>query len=218
MGKYKLIKPTEPLVKQYNRIWDGEQSEEDYQIKIFEDVRVDIRDYFTEKEIKTLGDGDKKILNYYKKKDVFNFFSEINSIYHTRLKTEDVAAEWSLSDETKTLDDLVELCKDKTKSYAYSFASKVFSFMYPNEYPIMDRYVVNMLKTYLNSGISSWGDYQKYIEAYKRFKEKFNLNILSYKEIDKFLWTYGKLLGRYWKNEGVLLFDSTVWYQSKKKK
>ena len=223
MGKYALVKPTEKLVEQYNDIWrgkksDGEQlSEGDYRIQIFEDICVDIRDYLP-KEIKTLSKDDKKIQYYLEKKDVANLFSEINRIYHTWLKPEEIeriAEGWSLSDTTKTVDDLVMHSQKKAGKYAYSFATKVFNFIDPDTYPIMDKYVVNMLKAYNIKGISNWGDYQKYIEAYDEFKKRYSLDKFSYKRIDEFLWTYGKLIQRYWKKEGVLLFDSTVWFEPK---
>lgn len=219
MCQYKPVKPTVDMVKQFNRIWDGLKNEKDYQIEIYEGVYVDITKYL-EDEIESLGKDDIKIQKYCNNNDIANFFSELNSIYHTRIKKEEIleiAAEWSLPDTTKSLDGLVELCKKKTKTYAYSFATKVFSFISPDKYPIMDRYVVNMLKAYNIKGISTWGDYDKYIAAYNEFKEKYELEF-SYKKIDRFLWLYGKLIERYWKNEGVLFFDSTVWYKSKKKK
>lgn len=223
MGKYKLIKPTEALIKQYNRLWNGEYSEKDLTINLFEHVRINIitENYFSKEYIKSFSDDDKEIKEYCKNNDVVNFFSKLNSVYHTRIKTKTIAEKWSLTDTSKTLDDLVELCKQETDSYAYSFATKVFSFIKPDEYPILDRYVANMLKTYLSQqdkdiSISSWGNYSNYVDAYDEFKEEYDLTDFNYKEIDEFLWMYGKLLECYWKKEGVILFDSKVWHKSKK--
>ena len=222
MGKFELIKPTEELIKQYNRLWNSEYSEKDLTVQLFKDISINITKYsFSKEYIKSFSNDDKEIEKYCKNNDVEKFFYKLNSVYHTRLETKDIAAEWSLTDTTKTLDDLVELCKQKTGRYAYSFATKVFSFIAPDKYPIMDRYVVNMLKAYLSQSeesisTSSWGDYSKYVEAYDEFRNKYGLTKLTYKEIDEFLWMYGKLLQEYWKKEGVLLFDSTVWYKSKK--
>lgn len=222
MGKYELIKPTKELIEQYNRIWDGDYSEKDLTIELFKDIRIDITKYgFDKKYIKSLSDDDKEIKEYCDKNDVENFFSKLNSVYHTWIKTEDIEAiaeEWSLTDKPRTLDNLAEISKDKTGSYAYSFSTKVFSFIDKDKYPIMDKYVVNMLKAYFEQSgkkisIFSWGYYSKYKDAYDKFIDLYELGNLSYKKIDEFLWMYGKLLQNYWKKEGVLLFDSTVWYK-----
>lgn len=221
MNEYILINPTTEIVNQYDRIWKGNQNKEDYRIKLFDHICIDIRDYYNLKMIKSFGEQDRMIDDYRKKNDVDMFFAKLNTVYHTRLNTKGIAEAWSsagwtlLPDTTMTPDTLIELCKQKTGSYAYSFSSKVFSFIDPDTYPIMDKYVVNMLRAYGIKGISTWGDYKKYIEAYNEFRKKFKLDTLSYKKIDQFLWTYANLLERYWEKEGVIFFNNTVSYKSK---
>lgn len=223
MGKYELVKPTADLINQYDRIWKGDQTGDDFQVKLFEGVSVDIRKEPYNSIFKGLVENEKKINGYRRNNDVKGFLSELNRVYHTRLKTEEIAQAWfsegfSLSPDTaKTVDDLVDLCGRKTNRHAYSFSTKVFNFIDPDKYPIMDKYVVNMLRAYGIEGISAWGDYQKYTQAYYMFKIQFELKDFSYKKIDQFLWTYAKLIELYWQEEGVVLFNSTVTYQIKQK-
>ena len=225
MGKYELIEPTVELIKQYDNLWRKDKPDEkDYHIPLFKHISIDIRK--TELDIRSFGKKD-EMIDDYRTSDVRKFFFELNKVYHTRVNTKGIAEEWSskerslASDTTMTLDRLVELCKEKTRKNHYSFATKVFSFIDPDTYPIMDKYVVNMLKTYLElDSITPWGNYQNYIAAYERFKDKYGLNKssdkLNYKMIDQFLWTYAYLLQWYWKNEGVMFFDDTVTYDSQK--
>ena len=44
---------------------------------------------------------------------------------------------------------------------------------------------------------NKWGDYSEYKKSYEDFKTDFALSDCTMKEIDKFLWTYGKILEKY---------------------
>ena len=118
-----------------------------------------------------------------------------------------------VKNERITLPTFVKICKEETLKYQYSFATKVFSFIDRDNYPILDSYVVTMLEAYncYNYGMiskSKWGNYNEYKKNYNKFVNKFNLK-KNFKEIDKFLWTYAKILEWYWEEEiGVLRFES----------
>lgn len=81
---------------------------------------------------------------------------------------------------------------------AYVFASKYCSFHNPEAYPIFDQYSRKALCR-LNADdpfvedLSSTGleDYRYYCKSLDAMMEKYQLRY-SYKEIDKFLWRYGK--------------------------
>ncbi len=85
-----------------------------------------------------------------------------------------------------------------------------------------DKYVVWLLFHYLKEGgkdpkystgaritKSSLGDYRRFIEAYEKFKEDKGLADLNYKEIDIFMWTYGKL----WSRVNNVNMDNDVKYR-----
>lgn len=84
---------------------------------------------------------------------------------------------------------------------AWSFASKFLSFSNPNNYPIMDSYNREMLWEFHANGCDfeydecSYTDYATFCRNMKSFKEFVNERLgtsYSLKEIDMFLWQYGK--------------------------
>lgn len=93
------------------------------------------------------------------------------------------------------VDKIASLVKKKEGgNYAYSFATKFCNRINPNKYPIFDGYVGWLLKYYNHENKENFGKYDSFVEEYKTFKEKFKLTECSYKELDVFLWTYGKAL------------------------
>lgn len=79
--------------------------------------------------------------------------------------------------------------------------------------PIYDSFVVTLLDYYLSEfknecKKSEWVNYRKYKEAYDLFRRLYKLDGFKYKEIDIFLWTYGKALQEYWKKCGILSFTA----------
>ena len=106
-----------------------------------------------------------------------------------------------------------EIATARKKEFArneYSFATKFCNMLNPKAYPIIDKYVVWLLYRYLAADDrfpmqykngkkitkSSFGRYQHFHEAYDEFIDLYNLSDLNYKEIDMFMWTYGKLLNK----------------------
>lgn len=83
----------------------------------------------------------------------------------------------------------------------YSFATKFCSRLNPEEFPIYDRYVDMLLKKYrgkieerTNKKLTSFDlrKYEVFLSVYEDFRQAFDLH-KTYKEIDMFIWTYGKV-------------------------
>jgi hypothetical protein len=218
MNHFELITPTHELVKIFSSFWTSAPIATS--VKLFEDdEEIDLSKYIG--QFKEYGEKDKIIIGMM---NLTEFLEEINSVYHTRVSGIDKIVKKlnglgfnSKDDLAKmikpgemTLPGFVAYCKDATGNYTYSFASKVFSFIDEDKYPIIDSFVATLLKTYKYDGKisrSKWGDYSQYINNYNAFKKHFGLTDLSFKEIDKFLWTYAKILSDYWSDMGVLSYE-----------
>lgn len=94
--------------------------------------------------------------------------------------------------------------------YLYSFATKFCNRINPDKFPIFDSYVAGLLDCYKNNDIyvrklkensnklfnqSNLGNYRIFCSVYNSFSEAFGLNQFNFKQLDIFMWTYGKLLG-----------------------
>lgn len=101
----------------------------------------------------------------------------------------------------------------------YSFASKYCSFHNPAKFPIADSYSKGMLY-YINNCEDSrfhffaqgftqndLNNYHNYCKVYIAFVKHFQLEKLSYKEIDKYLWKYAK----YEMGSRIQITDTTVY-------
>ena len=84
----------------------------------------------------------------------------------------------------------------------YSFATKFCSRHKPKVYPIVDSFVVGMLYEYniqygytYKFSIKDLGKYKIFYDVYNSFIRYFELSSYTFKQIDKFLWQYGKELG-----------------------
>ncbi len=84
----------------------------------------------------------------------------------------------------------------------YSFASKYCNYLNPDQFPIYDSYVEQMLTLYnamehfIDFTKEDLRDYGKFREVVLKFREHFKLEQFSLREIDKFLWLYGIRLVR----------------------
>jgi hypothetical protein len=91
--------------------------------------------------------------------------------------------------------------KKKSKEYYfYSFATKYCSIHNNNCYPIYDNILSRLLKKYKeekivedfnNSNLIIFSEYKKILT---KLKNKYNLDNFSFRDIDKALWQYGKIL------------------------
>lgn len=230
MEKFKLVTPSTSLINQYWTIYNkSDQGEpEDYTVTIFEGVEpVDIREkhYLTKKNYTHKKDDD-KISECLDEHDIKGFLEKLNAAYSTRAKNLVILAndcKWfeQQNKEIKPnmdLDNFVRYCKNVLDMgyYPYSFATKIYSFLDPEKYPILDSYSVTLLNEYLkepgderNAPRERWGCYKNYQEDYDKFRKKYSLSDdLTYKQIDVFLWTYATVLSEYWKQMGVLEFEN----------
>ena len=178
-------------------------------------------------DFQTWKNDDERISTFVEEKNLEEFFKILNGKYHTRLKTEKIADKLTWDELTSmSVDEFVKRCYEKTGRRAYSFATKVFNFIDGNKYPILDSYVVTLLERYLNDwekkqceqdkiiwNKKDWDTYDKYQRAYDDFRDKYQLKELSYKKTDVFLWAYGSAIQKYWKDIGVLSFESVSYKQ-----
>ncbi len=223
MNEMKLITPTCELVDVFNSFWTSKPKTTI--VKLFEnDGEEDIKKYIEKGKFKDYEGKDDEIK---KTQDLQKFLERINGVYHTRISgkkpIEDIKTMLEkvginnkcclvkrIKNGELSLPTFVGYCKEATGQYTYSFASKVFSFIDEDKYPIIDSFVATLLNAYeydkkINK--SEWGDYSQYVNNYYYFKRQFELEELSFKKIDKFLWTYAKILSYYWSDLGVLSYQ-----------
>jgi len=79
----------------------------------------------------------------------------------------------------------------------YSFASKYCSWSNKNQYPIFDSFVEKVLINYRNQKLLNFKNedlrnYPEFKNIINTFRNTFGLTVFSYKELDKFLWKFGK--------------------------
>ena len=88
---------------------------------------------------------------------------------------------------------------DKSRN-VFSFASKYCSWHDQENYPLFDAYVEKLLLAYRAKDKyarfrhSDLRRYSRYKTIVSTFREHYNLTQFSFKELDKFLWLYGKTL------------------------
>lgn len=136
----------------------------------------------------------------------------LNVLYHTHLWQENIIdIEQFLIQggevfESKILSgnmDTVAALADRNNRNCFVFATKYCSFVNPDEYPIYDSLVSNVLyylhnrKPLLEGKLSfemirQNRDYKTFKDIVDMFKKQYGLENCSYREIDKFLWLVGK--------------------------
>ena len=227
--KYKLITPNEEVIKTFNALWTKDDESKITKMKLFEGAEeVDISDWPLLKELENNKKKDEKIRGL-KETDFPEFLKEINKVYSTRLslkkgynwddedwckeKVEKMCKEEKNGGENGSgIAEFINVCKNKTGRNEYSFATKVFSFMCPDSFPILDSISGSLLYQYYTDLFdkpnkkSAWSNYKQYTKDYEAIMNK--LGISSMKEFDIFLWTYGSLISQYWENSGIIKFES----------
>ena len=107
----------------------------------------------------------------------------------------------SADDKAACVDEIASLVKREGYNFAYSFATKFCSRLAPEKYPIFDSHVATLLNGYINNNeisASRFGEYMTFIKEYDEFIKANSLDGFSYKQIDMFLWTYGKTANNYY--------------------
>ena len=250
---FKLIEPNEDIISIFNSFWRWQENPKSadpsfWMVSLFQNEPViniaDEKIPIIEKNVfAKWSDDDKTIERFAEEKNLSEMIKKIDTIYHPliykKLDSSKVDAligglDWN-SFKSAGLTAFVERSKTVVGEYAYSFATKIFSFMGRAEkndnYPILDSYVVTLMDYYLKNGgdkvdksklkkcnRSTWGDYNSFKEAYDLFRSSYKLNESGqngYKEIDTFLWTYGKAIQNYWRKCGILNFSSVQYSPEK---
>jgi len=150
-----------------------------------------------------------------KLKAVLEKCEELNAVYKTHVTPEQVAPCIVKLAKTKDLDarlahgditvveDLVDafVINNPDQPHPYSFATKYCNFSNHDVYPICDSWVRNALTYYQkfhnftqDFNNDDLFDYFAFNDILNDFKRFFSLEGLTAKEIDKYLWTFGKLL------------------------
>lgn len=98
--------------------------------------------------------------------------------------------------------EIATIMKKRNGRYAYSFATKFCNWINPEAFPIIDSYVAWLLRNIMYEGKpvlrNSFGKYDAFINAYDHFMQHAieNGKSLNYKQIDTFMWTVGKIIGK----------------------
>lgn len=150
-------------------------------------------------------------------KDVQSAVILLDSIYHTQLSR--LAAIFAISENIYNMikkENLIEeimnpekpenivskIASAGEKNNNYSFATKFCNRLNPKSFPIYDQYVDELLWKYYKAEDNCFNDisfrkdlrnYDEFLKTYKAFKKCFCLDELNYKQIDEFMWTYGKI-------------------------
>lgn len=229
MEKNNLVTPSTTLIEKYWTIYNKSDhgDPDDYTLPLFEGTKpVNLlkAHYLTQKNF-SHAECDREIRNYLLNGDINRFLRYLNAGYSTRVRNLDKLIDdrnwWYCRNARilpayEDLDDFIRYCHDDLGMgcYPYSFASKIYSFLCPETYPILDSISVTLLNEYLKEPEGKgpmpkcrWHCYQNYKDDYDKFRTKYGLSEdLTYKQIDVFLWTYGTVLDEYWKQMGVLPF------------
>ena len=129
-------------------------------------------------------------LNKFYSTRIYSIFPVAKHILELNIDSRLLEGEVSLVDELKTV-------KIQGESHKfYSFASKYCSHHKPEDFPIYDNYVAKVLRHFRNIDKfvqrKDLKTYTNFVEALDCFKNYYELNRFSRKEIDRYLWLLGK--------------------------
>lgn len=192
MGKRKVVVVPRPCVTEVN-----------YWLKVWDDMK----DYVVQEEAITELFQQK----YRSNKDLKSIIikcSVLNDFYSTNIFKVYPVAKHILSldiDESLSKQDIDLVnriaalkIKDKEKTF-YSFASKYCSHHNQEFYPIYDSYVDLMLRHFRNENKKKFDfrnddlkNYRKFKEILLKFREVYDLQQYSLKDLDRYLWQVGK--------------------------
>lgn len=130
-------------------------------------------------------------------KQLYNLLSESNyRVLDLILNTDKVVNDNSI-EAIQCVDAIARINENKEKKtgYCYSFSTKFCYWIAQDYFPIYDSIANGLLLIYLDKKRPSYfGKYCNFVKAYQSFIEKFSLEECTIKQIDVFLWTYGKAL------------------------
>lgn len=132
-------------------------------------------------------------LNDFYSTNIYNTFSVAKNILNLNIDERLDICDISLVNDIAK----VKMDDGKIKNF-YSFATKYCSHHKPLDYPIYDSYVEKVLKYFRDQDKfykfknSDLKDYEKFKEILIEFKKYYKLDEFTLKDIDKYLWLFGK--------------------------
>lgn len=98
----------------------------------------------------------------------------------------------------QVVDQIAKLTINGKERRNYAFATKYCSFHNPSSYPIYDSFVDKLLRAYqrqdrfVSRPLGDLKDYRRFKEVLQGFVDFYGLGKFSARELDYFLWGYGK--------------------------
>lgn len=145
--------------------------------------------------------SNKELKNIMIKCSILNDFYSTNifKIYPVACRILELDIDERLANGDITLvNDIASVTINGKKKYFYSFASKYCSHHNQMEFPIYDSYVDIVLRyfrkadKFYNFKNEDLKDYCKFNNILLKFREYYELQEFSLKELDKYLWQFGK--------------------------
>ena len=185
---FNLPKPSPEIVEEYLSRWD---SLEDYVAQESAIDRLFLGEFNSNDNLEHILITC-SVLNDFYSTNIFKVFPVAKHILSLnideRLKTGDPTL----------VDEIARVDFNGEEKFFYSFASKYCSHHNPLEYPIYDSYVRKVLKHYkdvdrfYNFNEFDLKNYATFKEILIHFREFYKLDKYNLKELDKYLWQFGK--------------------------
>ena len=186
--KAHLPKPSEEIVEKYLSRWD---SLEDYSAQERAIDRLFLGEFNSNDNLEHILIKC-SVLNDFYSTNIFKIYPVAKHILSLNIDERLEAGDPTLVDE------IARVNFNGEEKFFYSFASKYCSHHNPLEYPIHDSYVRKVLNYYKKvDGFFYFGEedlknYPKFKEILIRFRDFYKLNKYNLKELDKYLWQFGK--------------------------
>lgn len=186
--KAHLPKPSEEIVEKYLSSWE---SLEDYSAQESAIDRLFLSEFNSNDNLEHILIKC-SVLNDFYSTNIFKIYPVAKHILSLNIDRRLRAGDPTLVDEIARVD------FNGDEKFFYSFASKYCSHHNPLEYPIYDSYVRKVLNYYKKvDGFFYFGEedlknYPKFKEILIRFRDFYKLNKYNLKELDKYLWQFGK--------------------------
>ena len=188
MNNIKIPKPNKSEVTKYLALWDSSENyvlQENSLNQLFSDLMP------TNKKINEILIKASTLNDFYST-NIFSVFPVAKHILELNIDERLLNADISLVNDIANVDIL-----GKQKCF-YSFATKYCSHHKPNDFPIYDKYIDNVLWYFINTDKfvnikrKDLKNYEIFKDTIINFKKYYKINNYSLKEIDKYLWLLGK--------------------------
>jgi hypothetical protein len=132
------------------------------------------------------------VLNSLYSTNIFALYPVAAHIHH--LQIDNALAQQSLT----VVDAIARIDLNGKRRRNYSFATKYCHWHLPEVYPIYDSYVERLLWAYQQQDRfatfqrEAMQDYAQYKATHEQFRQYYHLTAFTVKQVDKFLWRYGK--------------------------